>query len=438
MANTATGFRAALRQRLRMLGWTFPLLGLTAAGFGLLIVTLQAVPYALFWVGIPLTVGAVWLTRLVADAFRWISASALDVPIRRPYRPWPKGHLGRKFVGVLGEAATWRDLAWLALNSVLGFAVFLVVLSLFASFLQYTTLPLQYAVVRPGERGVPEDVLRTDFGIWAIESQSSSWVAVPIGLGFLGLWWWLMPLMLRGYARLSGTLLGPTGTETLAARVQQLTESRAETVDAQAAELRRIERDLHDGAQARLVSLGMSLGMAEELVRTDPDAAARLLAEAREDSGQALSELRQLVRGMHPPVLADRGLSGAVQALALAHPLPVEVVDELPGRLPAPVESAAYFAVAEVLTNVSKHARATWAEVRLDHQDGRLMVTVSDNGRGGAVAAGGGGLHGVTRRLLAFDGTVDITSPSGGPTVVILEIPCDPVSTAPRSGTAGS
>jgi signal transduction histidine kinase len=234
-----------------------------------------------------------------------------------------------------------------------------------------------------------------------------------------------MPPILRGYARLSGRLLGPTGTATLAARVQELTESRAETVDAQAAELRRIERDLHDGAQARLVSLGMSIGMAEETMRTDPEAAARLLAEAREDSGKALSELRQLVRGMHPPVLADRGISGAVQALALAHPLPVAVVDELPGRPPAPVESAAYFAIAETLTNVAKHARATSARVRLGYDQGRLQATVSDDGRGGARLAGGGGLHGVARRLSAFDGTFEVTSPTGGPTVITMQIPCE-------------
>lgn len=422
---TATGFRAGLRQRLRMLGWTFPLLGLTVGGFGLLVVTLQAVPYALLWVGIPLTVAAVWLTRRVTDAFRWISASVLEVPIRRPYRPWPEGHIGRQFVALVRDPATWRDVVWLALDSVLGFAVYLVVISLAGGFLQYATLPMQYALVRPGERGIPADVLRTDFGIWAIDSPTTSWAGIPIGLAFLGLWWWLTPPMLRGYARLSGTLLGPTGTATLAARVLELTESRAETVDTQAAELRRIERDLHDGAQARLVSVGMSLGMAEELLRTDPDAAARLLAAAREHSGQALLELRQLVRGMHPPVLADRGLSGAVQALALAHPLPVEVGEDLPGRLPAPVESAAYFAVAEVLTNVSKHAQATWAEVRLDFRDGRLIVAVSDNGRGGAVATSGGGLRGVARRLSAFDGRVDITSPPGGPTVVTMEIPAE-------------
>src|SRR5690606_27385868 len=156
---------------------------------------------------------------------------------------------------------------------------------------------------------------------------------VPIGLLSLLLWWGLTPPILRGYARLSGKLLGPTGGASLAARVRHLTESRAEVVEAQAAELRRIERDLHDGAQARLVSLGMTLGMAEELLRTDPDQAARLLAEAKEDSGRVLAELRSLVRGIHPPVLADRGLGGAVQALALAHPLPVTVSDQLPGRL---------------------------------------------------------------------------------------------------------
>jgi signal transduction histidine kinase len=291
-------------------------------------------------------------------------------------------------------------------------------------------LPLLWTVA-------PADVLRVDFGIWAIDSQTTALAGIPIGAVLLLLWWWLAIPVGRGYARLSSSLLGPTGTVALAARVRQLTQSRAETVDSQASELRRIERDLHDGAQARLVSLGMSLGMAEELLRSDPDAAARLLAEAREGSGQALAELRQLVRGIHPPVLADRGLSGAVQALALAHPVPVRVVDDLPGRLSAPVESAAYFAIAETLTNVAKHARASAARVRLGHDGGRLRVTVSDDGRGGAAATAGGGLHGVERRLAAFDGTVSLTSPVGGPTVVTLEIPCELSSpkTTPSSGT---
>jgi signal transduction histidine kinase len=423
-----------IRQRFRLLAWTFPQLFLTAVGFGLLLATFIVLPYVLVWVGIPIVIACVWLTRLVADGYRWIASNVLAVPISRPYRPWARGHIGRKLIGLAQDPASWRDLAWLFVHSTLGYAVGLVVLVLFGGFLWYSLLPLLWWIL---ERGPGPDaalqVGETDFGIWSIDSQADAIAGFPIGLGFLALWWWLAPAILRGYARLSALLLGPT----LASRVRQLTESRAETVDAQAAELRRIERDLHDGAQARLVSLGLSLGMAEELVRTDPEAAIRLLAEARADSGEALAELRSLVRGIHPPVLADRGLPGAVQALAMAHPLPVTVHDRLPGRPAAPVESAAYFAIAEVLTNVAKHAWAGSAEVGLEYGDGVLRISVSDDGRGGASMTAGGGLRGVARRLSAFDGTVGITSPVGGPTVVTMEIPCELSSarTTPSSGT---
>jgi signal transduction histidine kinase len=415
-----------MKRRLQLTAWIFPLVGLMVVGFGLLQATLIAAPFVMMTVGIPLVLGFVWLTRQVAGAYRWIATNGIGVPIHRPYRPWASGHIGRKLVGLAKDPASWRDLAWLFVNSTVGFAVYLVMLTLFFGMLWYAVLPLLWWIVeRAGGRETALLVLRSDFGAWTIDSQTDALAGIPIALGVGALWWWLCPPLMRGHARLSRLLLGPTGTSTLAARVQELTESRAETVDASAAELRRIERDLHDGAQARLVSLGMAVGMAEELMRTDPEAAARLLAEAREDSGRALAELRQLVRGIHPPVLADRGLPGAVQALALAHPLPVEVVDQLPGRPSAPVESAAYFAVAETLTNVAKHAGASWAAVKLGYEDGRLLVSVSDNGRGGAAMAAGGGLRGVARRLSAFDGVVDVASPAGGPTVVTMEIPCD-------------
>jgi signal transduction histidine kinase len=417
--------------RLPQLGWTFLLLGLAVAGFALMVATVVSIPNVVLWVTIPMVIACVWLTRQVADAFRWISASVLGVPVRRPYRPWAPGHIGRKFLGIMRDPATWRDLAWLLLNSTVGFAGYLLLVTLFGGALWYAALPLLWWILAEGPGPeVAATVLRSDFGIWTIDSQEATFSGPGIAVVFLALWWWLTPPVLRGYARLSRTLLGPTGSAALAARVRQLTESRAETVDAQAAELRRIERDLHDGAQARLVSLGMSIGMAEELLRTDPEAAARLLAEAREDSGAALAELRELVRGMHPPVLADRGLSGAVRALALAHPLPVAVADHLPGRLPAPVESAAYFAIAEALTNVTKHARTHAVRVRLGYDPGRLLVTVSDDGQGGAGATTGGGLRGLARRLSAFDGTIDVTSPVGGPTVVTMEVPCQPVRSA--------
>jgi signal transduction histidine kinase len=211
----------------------------------------------------------------------------------------------------------------------------------------------------------------------------------------------------------------------MTARLGQLTQSRSQVVDASAAELRRIERDLHDGAQARLVSVGMSIGLAEQLVREHPDLALSLLAEARTSNGQALSELRALVRGIHPPVLAERGLDGAVRALALSLPLPVDVHADLPGRVPAPVESAAYFAVAEALANVVKHSGASRAWVQLDYDDGRLIAIVGDNGAGGADPEAGSGLRGVEQRLAAFDGVIAVTSPPGGPTLVMMELPCE-------------
>jgi signal transduction histidine kinase len=176
--------------------------------------------------------------------------------------------------------------------------------------------------------------------------------------------------------------------------------------------------------------MGMNLGAVEELLEKDPAAARALLAETRESSAKALDELRNLVRGIHPPVLADRGLGDAVRALALDSPLQVDVSVQLPGRLALPVESAAYFAVSEVLTNAAKHAGAQRVWIDLRHAAGRLRITLADDGRGGANAAGGTGLHGIARRLGTFDGTLALDSPPGGPTVVTLELPC--VLSSPR------
>jgi signal transduction histidine kinase len=227
-------------------------------------------------------------------------------------------------------------------------------------------------------------------------------------------------------------------TERLEQRVEALTETRNQTLDHAAAELRRIERDLHDGAQARLAGLGMTLGMAAELVERDPGEARRMLTEARETSSAALGDLRDVVHGIHPPVLADRGLKAAIESLALDLVVPVEVSGEVPDGLSAPVESAAYFTVAECLANVAKHARASRAWVELGHPPGLLSVVVGDDGRGGADPGSGTGMRGVARRLAAFDGTMRVSSPTGGPTLVTLEVPCDSSSprTTPSSETA--
>ncbi len=255
--------------------------------------------------------------------------------------------------------------------------------------------------------------------IWLLSSHHYFW---PI--------WPIWPILVLAVLLAAHIILLPSGSsrreQELAERVDVLARTRKGALDVQVAEMRRVERDLHDGAQARLVSLGMSLGMAGELLDSDPAEARRLLADARVAVGDALGELRALVRGILPPVLADRGLAGAVEALVVASPISVELTAELPAeRLPAPVEAAAYFAIAEALANVVKHSEARSASVRIRQANGALSIVVGDDGQGGADPRQGSGLRGIDRRLEAFDGTMRISSPSGGPTVVTMELPCE-------------
>ena len=227
-------------------------------------------------------------------------------------------------------------------------------------------------------------------------------------------------------------LLGPVAVRFLGqaprSRIKELTEIQADVTKAQAVELERIERGLHDGAQARIVALGLSIGAAEHLLETDPEAARAILAAARESSAAALAELRALVRGINPPVLAERGLVDAVRALALDAPVPVVVAATVPSRPERPVESAVYFAVCELLVNVAKHARATQAGIVLGYDGKTLTAIVTDNGAGGAASSAaadaGSGLNGIERRLAAFGGRLDIDSPAGGPTRITVAVPC--------------
>ena len=212
--------------------------------------------------------------------------------------------------------------------------------------------------------------------------------------------------------------------QALASRVDRLSETRSSATETAVAELRRIERDLHDGAQARLVAVGMSLRAAERLMPVNPEAALALVAEARETSSRALDDLRDLVRGIYPPVLADRGLSDAVRALALDAPLAVDTDITLSGAPPMPVAAAVYFAIAEALTNAVRHSGADTVEIGIGYDDGILRATVVDHGQGGADQSAGTGLAGVERRLASFDGILAITSPVGGPTIIVLEVPC--------------
>jgi signal transduction histidine kinase len=208
-------------------------------------------------------------------------------------------------------------------------------------------------------------------------------------------------------------------------RIEMLETSRAGAVDVQESELRRIERDLHDGAQARLVALGMSLGRAEQALDEDPDAVRRLLAEARQGAGEALADLRDLARGIRPPILTDRGLEPAISALTSRTPLPVTLsIDLDPARYESAVETAAYFTVAEALANAIKHAKAERIDIRIASRDGLLLVEVVDDGTGGADPSGPG-LVGLKQRAEALDGTLRVQSPAGGPTTVTVELPCE-------------
>jgi signal transduction histidine kinase len=387
------------------------LLAVTAvACLPLFVLTLVSVGTIAAGLGLVIAPKILLAVRWQADLERRRALQWSGVTIAAPYRPEPKtgNRLVRGFrrgLWVLSDPATWRDLLW----TLAGVPVS-VVLGLLPAFL-----------VGVGGWTLADDAL---FLGGAVRSAPHGFLVQVLLLGMLPLGVVAAPWFLRTHARAASSLLAPTRTE-MATRVTQLTESRSVAVDSSAAELRRIERDLHDGAQARLVALGMNIGLAEQVVKDDPELALTLLAEARAASGEALSELRALVRGIHPPVLAERGLDGAVCALALSLPLHVDVHINLPGRGSAPVESAAYFVIAEALTNVVKHSGATRAWVQLEYEPGKLVAIVGDNGTGGAVPRADGGLRGIERRLSAFDGMVAVTSPVGGPTQVTMELPCE-------------
>jgi len=265
-------------------------------------------------------------------------------------------------------------------------------------------------------------------GLWyqfiPIEGQATAVLAGVLGVLQLPLALWSAPRAVRRHALYTRSMLAPSESEMMASRIQHLATTRSDAVDTQMAEIRRIERDLHDGAQARLVAMGMTLDAAEHLLETNPEAVRALLIEARESSSKALEELRNLVRGIHPPVLADRGLADAVRALAMVCPVNTEVQVDLPGRPEMPVESAAYFAISEILTNVAKHSGAdrAWIDIRYDR--GMLRITVTDDGHGGADVSRGSGLRGIERRLATFDGVLAVNSPVNGPTMVTMELPC--------------
>lgn len=375
-------------------------------------------------VGLFSTPAVLTMVRAHANQRRLLAAQWTGTRIEVPYRPFPNdlrtgvtGQVERCML-MLKDPATWRDLRWLLIDMTAGATIASTAAALFAEGVYGVLLSLGLWLPIHGGAG------RFWYLFVPVDGWPTAIVAGVAGLGAFALCARFGRQLLTAHFLLAKASLAPTKKAELAQRINRLTETRHEAVDASATELRRIERDLHDGAQARLVAMGMHLGTIEALMEKDPVRAKQLIGIARRSSAEALTELRDLVRGIHPPVLAERGLPDAVRALALRVPIATEVEVDLRGRAEAPVESAAYFAVSESLTNVVKHSGADRIRVDMHHADGILRVAVSDNGKGGASIGAGSGLSGIERRLGTFDGILAVSSPVGGPTMVTMEIPC--------------
>jgi signal transduction histidine kinase len=361
-------------------------------------------------VGFPVVLASFWCFRLLADVERRRAALVLGAPIAAAYRPaLPDARLAVRLKEAAHDGQRWADLVYLALLSMVGFAWGLIWAMLWGAALSTLTLPAWWWAM-------PSDSQYLGFTVDGWE--------VAVGVAAIGVA--LLPVALLAQrplalsqAQLARWLLGPS----LAVRVERLTETRAGAVDAAQAELQRIERDLHDGAQARLVALAMDLGMAEERFDRDPDSARELVGEARQEAKRALAELRDLARGMRPSLLAERGLGPAVVALAARSPVPATATVDVPRKPPAAIETAAWFVVSEALVNAAKHSGAERAAVWLRLRGSDLQVEVVDNGRGGADPTGAG-LKGLAQRVAALDGTLELHSPRGGPTVVRALLPC--------------
>lgn len=389
---------------------------LAVPGLAMLVLSVTGMVTAPLGVGIALLYVAVPTTRLLATGQRALAGEILQVPVVQEYQDTSGLGAISRIQRWAKDPARWRDLLWEAFSATIGFTLSVLSIALFA-------YPLWSIVWFGLWKGLP-DIFDTPYGDSLRVTSTPAAVAISAAGFIVGalLWWITARPLARWRFGLDRYLLGVSRNAVLARRVEEVTTSRAQGADAAATELRRVERDLHDGAQARLVALGMNLGLAAELIEKDPEAARQLLLEARDNSGVALQDIRSVVRGIHPPVLADRGLADAIRAVAVDLPIDFEL-DLHPPQLAPPLESAVYFGVAECLANIGKHSGATAGWVSIRPHDNRIRIEVGDNGVGGADPRGSG-MQGVAGRLAVFDGTMEVSSPDGGPTIVTMEVPC--------------
>lgn len=406
---------------------------LLSAGAGLLIVL----------VGIPVIALAVEAGRLYARVEVWRMGLVDRAPlIQRPHRPLDaldgkpiEARLRGWFEAIFLDAARWYDMAYVAVSFPLAIIEFTVAVTLWTIAAALVLAPPLVLLARLGGAHV--------FGVWtSVNPYAALTVVFVVGLVLLP----VAASATRGMAILHRYvvegLLCISPAEALRRENERLRESRSAAVELEGSELRRIERDLHDGAQQRLVMLAIDLSLAEGRVDEDPEAAKTLIAEARDQARQALAEIREVVRGIAPAILLDRGLMAALGAVAGRSAVPTFLDSDLAAgeRLPHAVERAAYYVVSEALVNVAKHAGATRVEVTLRRQPTRLGVWVRDNGRGGATIAPGAGLSGLRDRVAALDGQLLLHSPAGGPTVLHVDLPLGPAAPgtlwSPLPGTA--
>jgi signal transduction histidine kinase len=388
--------------------------GLTFAGA----ISLLAVSAGLI-ITFPLALPFVWLlfvgTRVAAHLQRSRFAALLGEVIDDPVPPLQATGWWSRLVERARSRPRWREILYMVLALPVGIVTSVTSGAAWCGSVALLLLPL-YVGALPGDTA--------KFGLFEAGQGAAALAATLVGASGLAV---AAPWLTLGLARMdvavARRLLGPRPRDVLGEQVTALESSRAAAVDSAEAERRRIERDLHDGAQQRLVSLAMGLGAARQRLEDDPEGGRRLVAEAHEDAKAALREIRDLVRGIHPVILEDRGLDAALSAVVARSPVPVTLDIDLPERPSPAVESTAYFVVAEALTNVARHAEATRVTVAIARAGDRLVVEVHDDGRGGADVAAGTGLAGLRRRVSGLGGTMHVVSPEGGPTTLLVELP---------------
>jgi signal transduction histidine kinase len=385
-------------------------LGTAVLAGGALVLVLVTLAACLAGVGLFLIPATLRTVRAVADRER-IRLSRWGPEVRGP-EPVPASARA-----ALRDPAVRRELAWLPCQATLGLLLGLLALALPLSFIHDVSFPLWWKLV-------PASADNSSLGFGPVHNWPGAFAIGLVGVATIVVTVVLLPAAARLQAWPGRRLLPPDHETDLALRVAELTATRAAALEAHTAELRRIERSLHDGTQNRIVAVNVLVGAARRALARDPAEAEAILDRAQAAAEYALAELRGVVRSILPPVLTERSLPDALAGLAVACPVECRIDADLTERCAVSVEATVYYAVAEALTNIAKHSGASHAVIRLRRRADRLCAEITDDGGGGADARGGSGLSGIRRRVEAHDGTFELSSPAGGPTVLSVSVPC--------------